>query len=218
MDRIDLILVTTRGKLSAGSASAGRPIHNQTAGAPPSVEAARSLSDLSHQVFVPLEDGTADLMFVDFWSDLAGLRTFFSNPQVEEGGKAVFSSYERTIWTPADDFVHYHVPAPYGRNERYVGLVRGTVRSREEARRVSNEVRTKGLASARRHGSISHQIFFRQSDGGPSLEMLGVDFWYDAEGMLKYYRDPNEMALMKVFDGPPQPSVWRRPAGEWVEW
>lgn len=220
MENTVMRIVTTRGTMSAGSAEAGRPIHNQTAGAPQSIEAARSLSDLSHNVFVPLkEPKSAELLFVDTWYDPTGLKNFFSNPQVEEGGKAIFSSYERTIWAPAPDILSYSLLAPYGKKDLYLGLIRGTVSSRDLAKKLFNETRHKGLQAARRMGSVSHAVYFRElvAGGDTTLEVLGVDLWSDLDGMATYYQG-HDSELAQAFVGRPDATVWKRPAGEWVEW
>jgi hypothetical protein len=211
-------LVTTRGALVAPNPDACRPVHNQTAGNPQGVEGAKSLSDLSHQVFVPLMGGKNELLFMDTWYDPKGRKMFFSDPQVEQGGKAIFASYERTIWLPAQDILHYFVAAPYGQNERFLGLVRGTVKSRAEAVEVFNRSRAAGLNAARRAGSVWHQIYFRDSgEGSPTLELLGVDLWTNGDQMMGYYEKfDNDMG--GAFNTAPEPSVWKRPAGDWVEW
>jgi hypothetical protein len=139
--------------------------------------------------------------------------------QVEEGGKAIFSSYERTIWAPAPDILNYSLLAPYGSKEWFLGLVRGTVRSRDAAAKAFNEARQKGLNAARRMGSMSHMIYFREPvAGGPTtLEVLGVDLWSDLDGMATYYKQ-YDSEIGAAFVSPPEPSVWKRPAGEWIEW
>jgi hypothetical protein len=220
MENTIMRLVTTRGPMTTPTHEAGRPLHNQTAGNPQGVEAARSLSDLSHNVFVPLMDAKSnELLFVDCWYDPTGLKNFFSNPQVEEGGKALFAKYERTIWRPATDILSYSLPAPYGRKDVYPGLVRGTVKSRETAVKVFNETRLAGLQAARKMGSTAHAIYFREPVAGAdtTLEVLGVDLWSDMDGMMTYYQK-HESGMDAAFASKPEPSVWKRPAGEWVEW
>jgi hypothetical protein len=213
-------LVTTRGPMTTPTHEAGRPLHNQTAGNPQGVEAARSLSDLSHNVFVPLMDPKSnELLFCDIWYDPTGLKNFFSNPQVEEGGKALFTKYERTIWRPATDILSYSLLAPYGRKELFLGLIRGTVKSREAAKKVFNDSRLAGLQAARRMGSVSHAVYFREpvAGGDTTLEVMGVDLWSDMDGMATYYKQ-YDTGLDAAFAGQPEPTVWKRPAGDWVEW
>ena len=213
-----LHLVTTRGTLVQPDAETGRPVHNQTAGNPQGVEAAKSLSDLSHAVFVPLSGGKNELLFLDTWYDPEGRKMFFSDKQVEQGGKAIFAKYERTVWQPATEILNYFVIPPFGQNERFLGMVRGVVRSRSEAKELFNLERAKGLNAARRAGSFYHQMYFRETeDGSTSLEVLGVDFWSNAQGMLGYY-EKFEGDMKDVFAAPPEPSVWKHPANQWVEW
>ena len=213
-------VVTTRGPMTTPTHEAGRPTHNAAAGAPQSIEAARSLSDLSHNVYVPLNDPKSnELLFVDVWYDPKGLTAFFSNPHVEEGGKAIFAKYERTIWRPAPDIFSYSLPAPYGRKDLFLGLFRGTVRSRELGVKLFNEARFNGLQAARRMGSTSHAVYFREpvAGGDTTLEVLGIDVWADLDGMQTYYQK-HDSELQGVFTGKPEATLWKRPAGEWVEW
>src|SRR5215813_8932131 len=86
---LPLFLLAIRGTLAPATVEAARSIHNETAGAPPSVAAARSLGDLSHMVYVPADhngSGTGEFLILDIWNSAEGLNKFFSNPQVHEGG------------------------------------------------------------------------------------------------------------------------------------
>src|SRR5438874_1140974 len=75
-----LYLLTVQGTI-IGSREQARATHNQTAGNPESIAAARALSDLSHMVYVPVNGHEDQLFFMDQWTDLAGLGQFFANPQ-----------------------------------------------------------------------------------------------------------------------------------------
>ncbi|HWE60423.1 MAG TPA: hypothetical protein VHB98_01805, partial [Chloroflexota bacterium] len=104
---LQLYLLAIRGTLAPASLEAARTLHNQTAGAPQSVEAARSLGDLSHMVYVPLGhqgDGTGEFLILDIWHSLEGLNAFFANPQVQEQAGQIFDSRDPAVWTPAGDF------------------------------------------------------------------------------------------------------------------
>ena len=82
-----IYLLTVRGKLSAKTNEEARIVHNETAGDPQGVAAARSLGDLSHLVHVPLDAGDAsgELLILDLWTRVDGLNQFFSNPDVQKG-------------------------------------------------------------------------------------------------------------------------------------
>ena len=54
-DDLTLYLLTIRGTLSPDTLEAARKVHNQTAGNPDGVAAAKSLGDVSHMVYVPME-------------------------------------------------------------------------------------------------------------------------------------------------------------------
>jgi hypothetical protein len=213
-------LLTVQGTI-IGAREQARVTHNQTAGNPESVAAARALSDLSHMVYVPVNGHEDQLFFMDQWTDLAGLGQFFSNPQVEHSAGMLFNSREPMVWAPAEGFTTYHMPAPTGRNERYIGLVRGEVHSPDQAREAYNRLAAETLGQARTAGHLSHEMYFKATAPGEpaSLELLGVDVWTDLEQMGRFYGDP---AFLKRFDGlytaPAITWVLRHPDGEWVEW
>jgi hypothetical protein len=221
----DIFLLAIRGALRAKTQEEARNIHNMTAGNPEGVAAARALGDLSHNVYVTLGDtpGSAgELLILDLWNNLDGFEKFFSNKQVQEGGAMIFASVEnRELWTPAQDFRAFVLPTPPDKSERYVGLLRATVRSREAAKAAFDHIATSSINAARMEGQVSHEIFFRLSPAGQpaTLDLLGVDVWMDAAGMGRFYSDPKHMEpLRDVFTGAPTTSIWRRPAGSWVEW
>lgn len=129
-------LFTVRGPLAAKDLEGGRQAHNMAAGSDQGVAAARSFSDLSHAVYVPAKPkgaGAGELLIIDYWSNPAGIGTFFSDPQVQQGGKLVYSDREAVVWERTPGLPHFSLPAPYGRNDRWVGLARGPIESREKA-------------------------------------------------------------------------------------
>ena len=219
-----LYLLAIRGTLAPATLEDARILHNQTAGAPQSVAAARSLGDLSHMVYVPTGQqraGAGEFLILDLWNSMEGLNTFFANPQVQEQAGQIFSSRDPLVWVPADGFVSYHFPAPHGQHERYIGVVRGPVHSRMAAQEQHNALITAHVATARRRGNLSHEAYFRLAapDAPEALEFLAVDVWMNASGMQQHYGDP---AFLQAFDGlfagEPTASTWQHPAGEWVEW
>jgi hypothetical protein len=219
------VLLTVRGQMAAANREAGRLAHNQAAGSDQGVAMARSFGDLSHAVYVPTEapsSGAGELLIIDYWNSVEGLQTFFSNEQVQMGGKMVFKSdRENVVWQATPGLPRFNLPAPAGKNERYVGLARGTVGSRDGAEKILTEALRKGANTSRAKGLLSREWFFRLSPPNekPSLEAIGVDVWFDADGMQEVYADPAEMGrLAGLFTGAPALSVWQKPAGAWVEW
>jgi hypothetical protein len=203
----------------------GRKTHNMTAGNPDGVAAARALGDLSHNVFVTLGDtkGTAgELLIMDLWNNLDGFNKFFSDKQVQEGGAMIFAEgVDRKLWRRADDIRSFILPTLANRNDRYVGLMSGVVRSRDTAKTVFDQMARDTINKARMEGQVSHEIFYLlPQPGQPApLQLLGVDVWMDAEGMGRFYSDPKHMApLRDVFVDAPTTSLWKRAAGEWIEW
>lgn len=217
-------LFTVRGPLAAADLEGGRVAHNMAAGSDEAVAAARSFSDLSHAVFVPVEQngaGAGELLIIDYWSNPAGIGRFFSDPQVQKGGAMLYRDREAVVWERVPGLQQFSLPAPSGRNERYVGIARGPVASREKATAILSEAFSKRINIARAKGLMSREWFFRVARPGdpPTLEAIGIDVWFDADGMQEVYADPAEMtALDGLFTGRPDTSVWKKPAGAWVEW
>jgi hypothetical protein len=217
-------LLSIFGKLKPRTLDAARAIHNETAGAAPNVAAARSLGDLSHMVYVPIDHPgpeAGDFLIMDLWNSLEGLNQFFADAHVQAGGDQIFSQREPAVWQPAEGFVSYHLPAPHDKPDRFVGVVRGRVRSHDEARAVHNALAGGAVNQARAAGNLSHEAYFRVAPPGApeGLEFFAVDVWMDGKGMQMYY-DDEEFAkgLMQMFTAEPAATIWVHPAGSWVEW
>lgn len=217
-----IFLLSIQGTLAPPSLEAARVLHNQTAGAPASVAAARSLGDLSHMVYVPTgAQGAGEFLILDLWNSMEGLNQFFANPHVQEQAGQIFSGRDPVVWAPAEGFAGYHLPAPHGQNDRIVGTVRGMVNSRAEALAIHNGLVSARLSQARAAGNVSHAAYFRLTPPGvpESLEFFAVDVWLSASGMQKYYEDPAFMTgLQPLFAAAPAAATWEHPSGEWVEW
>ena len=123
-----IYLLAIRGNLAPNTLEAARGVHNSTAGHPANVAAAKALGDLSHMVYVPLQaSADNEFLILDLWNSLEGLNQFFANPNVQEQAGQIFSRRDPVVWAPDGDFASYHIPAPFGKHERYVAVVRGTV-------------------------------------------------------------------------------------------
>ena len=217
----DILQLIIRGELADTDVERSRQIHNATAGHPEGVAAARALGDLSHNVYVPLDAGATakELLILDLWTSIDGLRKFFSNPDVQAGGAKIFKTRDPVVWQAAD-VRGFILPTPTDKTERYVGLVRGTVTSRESAAAVLDELVAMAMNQARLLGQVSHQMFYRASAPGepPSLELAGIDVWTSAEGAGTFYADPRLQKLYSIFAAPPVSSMWKQAPGAWVEW
>jgi hypothetical protein len=220
----DLFLLAIRGTLAPATIEAARSLHNSTAGAPENVAAARSLGDLSHMVYVPLEPpkkGAGEFLILDIWNSMEGLNKFFANPTVQEQGGRIFSARAPVVWAHVPGWAGYTFPTPYGKNDRIVALVRGSVKSRDKARELHNGFVSGQVNKARLAGNVSHDAYFRvMPPGSPeSLEFFAVDVWMDVQGMGRHYADPGFMDGFKdLFSGAPDTSTWTHPPGTWVEW
>ncbi len=128
----------------------------------------------------------------------------------------IFSQRDPVVWKAAEGH-SFHLPSPVGKNDRIIGIVRGMVRSREEACSRHNELVSKALYKARAAGNLSHEAYFRLTPPGApqSLEFFAIDVWNDGTGMAKHYDDPEFMSGFQTMSAaPPMTSVWIHPAGD----
>ena len=218
-------LFTVFGPLAAATLDGGRTAHNMVAGSDQGVAAARSFGDLSHAVYVPIDapkSGAGNLFIVDYWNSPQGLGMFFADPQVVQGGTMVFRDKEAVIWQSSPGLPRVILPAPYGKNDRVAGIVRGPVASREAAEKIVTESVRKRLNIARSRGLLSREWFFKMPMPGEkpaAIEAIGLDVWFDGDGMAKTYAEPAELEGMKdLFTAQPMTATFKKPTGQWVEW
>src|SRR5687768_13741005 len=151
----DIFLFLLRGTLSPATLEEARQVHNATAGNDQGVAAARSLGDLSHNVFTSLEapkSGAGELLIMDLWNSFDGFQKFFSDPQVQQGGGMIFAQRDPTVWVRANEIRSFAIPSPRGKGDRCVGLIRGTVKSREAAQDILDGVARSSINAARKLG------------------------------------------------------------------
>jgi hypothetical protein len=217
-------LLTVRGEMAPPDVETGRKVHNVAAGSDQAVATARSFGDLSHAVFVPVQpngSGVGELLIIDYWNSPQGMQSFFAAMPPPTKETQIFKDREAVLWQSTPGLPSFNLPAPTGRNERYVGLARGKVNSRESAEKILTEALRKGANTSRAKGLMSREWYFRMMPPGekPSLEAIGVDVWFDADGMKEVYADSEEMGrLAGLFAEAPALSVWQKPKGQWVEW
>jgi hypothetical protein len=222
-------------------------LHNSfvTEGPQPGIEIARSLGDISHNLYTPAEGlgslsgaKPGELLFIDYWTDLGGMETFFSNPFAQEAGDRLFSSREESEWMPALAAFTFHVPATAGTPARFVGMMRAPVRSAEDSIAALGKLVSTNLGAARRLGQLSHSLFVRQASvvavrpasnasrsGGERVaaptepvEILAVDFWSTFEGLKEHYSASTATnGLDEVLAKPLTVSIWE-PVSGFVEW
>ncbi len=155
------------------------------------------------------------------WNSLDGLNQFFANEHVQAQAAQIFTDRDPVVWLPAPGFLNYHLPAPHGRNDRTVAMVRGRLPSLEQGLAVHNGIVTQSVNDARKAGDLSHDAYLRLAAPGTpeALEFCAIDVWSDPAGMGQFYSNPAfPAALGQLFAGQPTQSAWRHPAGEWVEW
>jgi hypothetical protein len=219
------VLLTVRGVTNSKSIDEARALHNATAGSPEGIEAARSLSDLSHTVYVPASGAgdlsgakPGELLFLDQWADPKGLERFFSDKDVQASGRKLFASRDGSVWMPARGGFSFHVPAVSGKPARFVGLFRAAVRSAEDAVAAFARMVNKNLAVSRRRGHLSHALYVKLGAPTDPVEVLGIDFWSTIEGLKEHYGDAMATSgLRDVLAGAPAASVWEQSTG-FSEW
>jgi hypothetical protein len=218
-----LVLLTVRGKLTPQTLEAGCKLHNETAGSAAGIAAARALGDLSHKVYTPIAGvpGTQDgeVLFLDYWTSAEGIGRFFSDPQVHGMASRLFSDREGVTWMGARGAFSFHLPAPANKNDRILGVVRGSVESPDAAIAIFRETLMPRLSDARRRGQLSHALFVRLPAPGETSapELIGLDEWCDGQGMREHYKEIG--AVYQAFKGKPQTSVWESArGGVWSEW
>jgi hypothetical protein len=215
-------LLTVRGKTVPSNLEDVRNLHNTTAGAPQSAAGARSLGDLSHNVYSPIgRELQGQLLFIDLWNSASGLNMFFSNPQVQAAAAQLFSTRDGIVWSGLEGFGDFHLLIPKGRSIGAVGLLHATVNSVDQAAGAFTAYAASTINTARSYGIVSHSIWRRVPNPGeaPAQEVIGVDLWMDGDRMNEYY----DLSLGfehfgPVFAGAPDTSTWQAAPGDWVEW
>ena len=185
------------------------------------VAGARSLGDLSHNVYTGLGDSTGEILFIDIWNSLEGLGQFFANPQVQQAAGLLFAEREGVVWRPTSGFGDVHLPLPSGKSAQSVGILRATVSSLDKAAAAFTAYSAETLNRARAHGLASHAVWRRVPNPGedPSTEVLGVDIWSDTARMNEFYDlGIGYDHLGPVFAGQPATSIWESAPGHWEEW
>ncbi len=221
---LSLYLLAIRGTLASSTLDAARKIHNSTAGAPENIAAVRSLGDMSHMVYVPVEppkSGAGEFLIMDIWTSPDGINQFFSNPTVQEQAGQIFNQRDPVVWRAAEGFTSYHIPAPFGNNDRILTTARGMLKSVEAGCGLHNASIAKMIGKARKAGNLSHEAYLRlAAPGSPEAqEFFAVDVWMSAEGMMEVYDDPEFLeGFDHMFAAEAITAVWTHPKGDWVEW
>lgn len=216
----EVYLLTVLGTPKGVSAENAVDLHNMTAGNPDGVAAAKAFGDLSHNVFVPAAAETR-LLFLDMWNSPQGLGQFFADEATQQGAGMMWDQYEPTLWMPAAGFGSYLLPAPAGKSVGAVGLMRAPVSSLDAAGPAFHADSSAKVNASRQHGMLGHTLWVPVPMGPgqtPAIEVLGLDYWIDVEGMNAWYEQSTYDHLAPVFTGEPATSAWKTAGSGWVEW
>ena len=214
-------LLTVRGKVAAPSVADVRELHNATAGAPQGVAAARSLGDLSHNVYSAVNDGSDTILFIDHWNSLSGLGRVLRRPAGPGGRRAAVRRARRGRVGPDE-----RVRQPSSRAA--VGPVGR--RRRRPARRGQLARCGRGRVHRLRRGDDQHRAALRArvaqhvvadrrpggDRGAGDPRRRPVDRRRADECVLELRLGYEHLG--PVFAGEPQTSVWQSAKGEWIEW
>jgi hypothetical protein len=242
-----LVLHMTRGIL-APTLDKARAAHNAfvSGGPQPGIDIARSLGDVSHNVYAPVTgvegDLTAEpgeLLFMDYWANPNGMEAFFANPFAVEAGDRLYASREESEWTPAVGGFDFCVPVPQGAAVQYIAMMRASVRSAEDAVAALGKLVRDRVSAARKRGQTSHALFTRVAEvaaarpaangrrergervpeSGAPIEILALDSWLTLEGLQEDYGDAVAMngLYASALAEPPKTPVWQQQPG-FTEW
>jgi len=216
----EIYLLTVFGTPKGVSPENSAEVHNMTAGNPAGVAAAKAFGDLSHNVFVPAMAETR-LLFLDTWNSPQGLGQFFSDEATQQGAGMMWENYQPTLWMPAAGFGSYSLPAPAGKSVGAVGLMRAPVSSLDAAEPAFHADSAAKINTSRQHGMLGHSLWVpvpMMPGQTPAVEVLGVDYWTDVEGMNAWYEIATYDHLSPVFTGAPETSAWKPAGTAWIEW
>jgi hypothetical protein len=122
------------------------------------------------------------------------------------------------VWIPARGGLSFHLPSQARKSEVFLGIIRGAVKSGEDAVRSFNDATLRGQRDARRRGQLSHELYFRIDAPKDSPELLGLDVWGSLEGMMEHYKATMGSGYGDVFAATPGASIWQEAPGQWSEW
>jgi hypothetical protein len=216
----EIYLLTVLGTPKDVSPESAVELHNATAGNPDGVAAAKSLGDLSHNVFVPALAETR-LLFLDTWNSPQGLGRFFGDEATQHGAGLLWDEFQPTLWMPAAGFGSYVLPAPSGKSVGAVGLMRAPVSSYEAAGTAFHADSAAKINASRQQGLLGHTLWVpvpMAPGQTTAVEVLGVDYWTDVDGMNTWYETATYDQLAPVFTGAPETSAWKAAGSAWVEW
>ncbi len=175
---------------------------------------------LALTVFVPAL-AEMRLLFLDTWNSPQGLAGFFSDETTQKGAEMMWADYEPTLWMPTVGFGSYSLPAPAGKSVGAVALMRSRVTSLEAARPAFHADSASKINASRPHGMLAHSLWVPVPmipGQVPPVEVLGVDYWTDVEGMNAWYEVATYDHVAPVFSGAPETSAWKPAGNDWVEW
>jgi quinol monooxygenase YgiN len=204
--------VVVKARLATDDPDLNQQAHDAVAGG--AQEDAMALGDLSHFVFLGMED-EQDFLAIDVWDNLENIPAFFENPDVQQAFSSLFEA--------PPEVATYDRPEGYtswGEMEiddtTLVVTVEGTLalETEDENLELHNEVAEAGREAAQALGDDAHLVYLDLAD---RRRFLAVDLWSDPEGMQTFFSDEEiQAAFASLFAEPPTVTVWL-PSG-YLQW
>ncbi len=196
--------VVVKARLATDDPDLNQQAHDAVAGG--SQEDAMAMGDLSHFVFLGMED-PQEFLAIDVWDNLENIPAFFENPDVQDAFGSIFEG--------PPEVATYDRPEGYtswGEMEiddtTIVVTVEGTLAldTEEENLPAHNGVAEAGREAAQALGDYAHIVYLDVAD---RRQFLAVDLWDDPEGLQTFFGDPDiQAAFASLFAEPPTVSVW----------
>ena len=185
----NLYLLTVLGTPNTGEPATARELHNATAGNPGGVAAAKSLGDLSHNVFLPASEGDRRPLFLDTWNSPTG-----------------FGSYSLSVPSGRSIGAIGLMRAPVSSFDAAAPAFAADSAAKINASRQFGQIGHQLWVPVPMPGSA------------PAAEVLGVDLWLDRGDMDSWYASASYDDLGPAFTGAPVTSVWTSAGKDWIEW
>ncbi len=204
--------VVVKARLATDDPELNQQAHDAVAGG--SQEDAMAMGDLSHFVFLGMEDAR-DFLAIDVWDNLENIPAFFENPDVQEAFASIFDGPpEVAVYDRPEGYTSWgEMEIDEG---TLVVTVEGTLagETEDENLELHNGVAEAGQEAALALGDYAHLVYLGVED---RRQFLAVDLWADPEGMQTFFSDPEiGAAFASLFVEPPTITIWT--PSDYLQW